>query len=236
MEEEKKNNKGLIIVIVIILSLCLIVSIYFIYMMISSNNDSNNNQSKENIVDKISLTSDEIDNILNLVPVKTVSSNFVGFNVSELTDLDINNLLCTYIENNSLNEKVDDGVMMEKSKSLDVITSFLNLKDYKFNNSVGNTDIRYKLEEVKKDNKVYYKLVNANIATDAFDIYKYIYLNDYSCNNETKECIIKTEVKGYMGGGPVLKLGTANIYITKDNKINLQKVEFNKYDENIIEQ
>ena len=65
-------------------------------------------------------------------------------------------------------------------------------------------------------------------------MYEYRNLNEHSCN-EDKLCSIRAEVVEYAGGGPVLKIGTVNIYVQQDDILTLKNVEFNKYEENIIE-
>lgn len=236
--EEKKSSFFLSILMIIILIIGLIGSGYFIYYQISYNKNTNDNKSTNEIEESennndISLSIDEINNMLKMVPTKTVNVNFVGYKVDELTDLDINNLLCSYIYNNSSHEQFDKGVMMEKSVSLDVISKFLGKDDYIFNENAGNTDIRYNLKEEKTDDKIYYKLTDSSLATDAFTVYEYIYLDNYSCNDDTKECIIKTKVKQQSGGWPTLYIGEADIYITKDDNNTLSKVEYTEYEESI---
>ena len=231
--ENKKNNNIFIIIAIIVLSICLIGTGYFMFQMISYHDDNSNLIDENDTNVKFDLSESVIKNILKITPVKLVNNDFRSYNVLDLDDRDINDSICVYINNH--NDKItnENGVMLEQLK-VESYLKFIGLNNYTIDFSKGNTDIRFKLEEYVENDVKYYLLRKNDIATDSFDVYEYRYLNEHSCN-EDKLCSIRAEVVKYTGGGPTLKIGTVNIYVQQDDILNLKNVEFNQYEENIIE-
>ena len=236
--EEKKNNKVLMIGLIIFLIICLILVFYFMFKMVykEPSNNSTNEQSNTETSDKNKIEIKNLDEILKLIPIKLNNGIFSSYKVEELTDLEINDALCRYIYNNNFKKSLENGYMLEKSKSSDVLIKFLGLNNYQINIKAGNSDIRFKLEETVENEIKFYKLNFSNIPTDNFETYEYKNMNSISYDKENQVYIVKTEIVEIPGGGPVLRIGTADVYLKYlSNDYVLDKVEFQRYSENIIE-
>jgi len=226
--EEEKSKRGLYVGLIIFLVLCLIGTGYFIYRRIQIEpkdeivNDKNNQ--KELVLDKI----------LPLIPVKKVNANYTSYQIEDLTDTDINDAICNYVVKNSelVTKNNEKYYLLELSKVADNLLTFLGLKNYNVKVSAGNSDLRYKLEEVTENNTKYLKVKLVEIATDAFDTFELKDLNNTVYDETNNEYKVNVLVIMNMGGGPSLKIGTADIYLKYDNdNITLKRVDFQKYNE-----
>ena len=240
--EEKKNNKGLIIGLIIFLVLCLIAIFYFMFKMVYVGpNNTNFNETNNNEVNNSENTNTNnyeilnLDNYLSLLPVKLINGLYNSYTVEELTDIDINDALCSYIYNSNEKITTENGVMLEKTKSADLLIKFLGLENYKINVEAGNNDIRYKLEEVKENEITYYKLSYTNISTDAIQTYTYKNLNSINYDEKTNMYIVKVEV--IENNIITSTIGTADIYLKNiNNDYTLNKINFQKYEDSMPEQ
>lgn len=230
--EEEKSKKGLYIGIIIFLVLCLAGSGFFIYKRIYQEPKKEEPKQEEKN-EKIEIPN--LSNILKMIPVKLDNDEYVGYNVSELTDKEINKTIIEYIVNNSeMITKDDESYYIEKESSIkDYLFIFLGLKDYLINYNENDIDIRYNFEKVTENDVDYVKIKLTFPGTDAFDTFELQDLNNTTYDKDNNIYIINTLVIRHMGGGPDFKIGKANVYLKENNKkYTLEKVEFEKYSEN----